>query len=123
MRTTGVRNTASNDVMQSGLIDLVGSRWALRILLSLREDQQRFTDLRRLLPGISANVLTQRLRELEAAGLVARDALPPPAACQVYGIGPLAVGLRPALDHLTSWLAKVPASLATPLNHATQEQE
>jgi thiamine biosynthesis protein ThiC len=54
---------------------------------------------------------------------VVRDTLPPPAACQVYALGPLAVGLRPALDHLTSWLATAPAPLANPLHHPSQDQE
>jgi DNA-binding HxlR family transcriptional regulator len=91
------------------MLDVVGSRWALKILLSLMEDRRRFTDLRRALPGISANVLTQRLRELETNRLVVRDTLPPPAACHVYGLGPIAEELRPALEHLAQWL---PHSLA-----------
>src|SRR3546814_15531040 len=65
----------------------------------------RFSDLRVALPVISANVLTQRMRDLETAGLVERRWLPPPAASQVYALAPLADTLRPALDHLATWRA------------------
>lgn len=47
---------------------------------------KRFSDLRAALPGISANVLTQRLEELEAAAIVVRRRLPPPASVQVYDL-------------------------------------
>lgn len=88
---------------RSEIIDLMGSRWALRILLSLTGRQSRFSDLQQAIPGISAKVLALRLRELEAAGLVMRDHLPPPAASSIYLLSPMADELRPALDHLADW--------------------
>lgn len=65
-------------------LDLVGDRWAMPIMRELMLGPRRFTDLRASLPGISANVLTQRLEELEAASVLVRRRLPPPAASQVY---------------------------------------
>src|SRR6476469_370519 len=65
-------------------LDLVGERWALLVIRELMLGPKRFGDLRRDLPGISANVLTQRLEGLEAAGVLARRKLPPPASVQVY---------------------------------------
>jgi DNA-binding HxlR family transcriptional regulator len=65
-------------------LDLVGERWALLIIRDLILGPKRFTDLRRGLPGIGTNVLAARLKELERAGVVARRALPPPAASTVY---------------------------------------
>ena len=65
-------------------LDLIGERWALLVMRELMLGPKRFSDLRADLPGISANVLTQRLEGLEAAGLVVRRRLPPPAYAQVY---------------------------------------
>src|SRR3954468_21365474 len=65
-------------------LDLVGERWALLVMRELMFGPKRFSDLRAGLPGISANVLTQRLEGLEASGVVMRRRLPPPAAANVY---------------------------------------
>ena len=67
-------------------LDLVGDRWSLLVMRELLLGPKRFTDLRESLPGISANVLTQRLEELEMIGVVARRKLPPPASAWVYGL-------------------------------------
>lgn len=68
------------------VLDLVGERWALLVMRELLLGPKRFTDLRESLPGISANVLTQRLEALEEAGIVVRRKLPPPASTWVYGL-------------------------------------
>lgn len=65
-------------------LDIIGDRWAMPIMRELMLGPKRFTDLRASLPGISANVLTQRLEELEAASILVRRRLPPPAASQIY---------------------------------------
>ncbi len=65
-------------------LDLIGDRWAMPIMRELMLGPKRFTDLRASLPGISANVLTQRLEELEMASVLIRRRLPPPAASQIY---------------------------------------
>ncbi|HWV13523.1 MAG TPA: winged helix-turn-helix transcriptional regulator [Sphingobium sp.] len=65
-------------------LDLIGDRWAMPIMRELMLGPKRFTDLRASLPGISANVLTQRLEELEVASILIRRRLPPPAASQIY---------------------------------------
>jgi DNA-binding HxlR family transcriptional regulator len=58
-------------------LDLLGDRWSLLVVRELTMGPKRFTDLRAGLPGISANVLTQRLEELEAVGVLLRRKLPP----------------------------------------------
>ncbi|HEU4661067.1 MAG TPA: helix-turn-helix domain-containing protein, partial [Pseudolabrys sp.] len=58
-------------------LDLVGERWALLVMRELLLGPKRFSDLRASLPGISANVLTQRLEDLEAVSIVRRRTLPP----------------------------------------------
>jgi DNA-binding HxlR family transcriptional regulator len=65
-------------------LDIIGDRWAMPIMRELMLGPKRFTDLRAGLPGISANVLTQRLEELEASSILIRRRLPPPAASQIY---------------------------------------
>ena len=65
-------------------LDLIGDRWTLLILRELSMGDQRFTDLRAQLPGIAPNLLTERLRSLQAIGLVTTAELPPPAARSVY---------------------------------------
>src|SRR3546814_4267149 len=65
-------------------LDLVGERWALLVMRELMLGPKRFSDLRVDLPGISANVLTQRLEGLESAGILVRRKLPPPARSEEH---------------------------------------
>jgi DNA-binding HxlR family transcriptional regulator len=65
-------------------LDVLGERWTLLILRELLGGPRRYSDLRAELPGIATNLLADRLRELEAEGLVERTELPPPAARTVY---------------------------------------
>ena len=75
-------------------LDLVGDRWALLVMRELLLGPRRFGDLRASLPGISANILAQRLEELEASGMVLRRKLPPPAGAQVYALTAWGYGER-----------------------------
>ena len=65
-------------------LDVLGERWTLLILRELIGGPRRYGDLRAQLPGIATNLLADRLRELEDAGLVDREELPPPIARTVY---------------------------------------
>ena len=65
-------------------LDLLGDRWVLLILRELATGDQRFSDLRRGLPGIAPNLLSDRLQQLSADGMVESVELPPPAARSVY---------------------------------------
>src|ERR671916_499831 len=69
-------------------LDLVGDRWALLVMREMLLGPRRFGDLRASLPGLSANILTQRLEELAAIGVVERRRLPPPASVQAYALTP-----------------------------------
>lgn len=84
-------------------LDLIGERWALLVVRELLFGAQRFADLRRALPGASTNMLTDRLRELEAQGVVRRRILPPPAARSVYELTERGRDLEPVLDALGGW--------------------
>lgn len=89
-------------------LELIGERWALLVVRELMLGPKRFTDLRASLPGISANVLTQRLEGLEAAGLLVRRRLPPPAAAWVYELTPWGYEAEPILQVLGRWAARSP---------------
>ena len=77
------RSYRQNCPLAKGL-DVLGERWTLLILRELIGGPRRYGDLRAELPGIATNLLADRLRELEEAGLVGRDELPPPVARTVY---------------------------------------
>ena len=89
--------------------DLLGQRWALIVVRELLLGPKRFTDLRRGIPDISPNVLGQRLRELEEAGIVGRRKLAPPAAVQVYELTDWGRELEPAVLALGRWASASPS--------------
>lgn len=92
----------------SHALDLVGERWALHIVRELMLGPRRFGDLRADLPGLSANVLTQRLHELEARHIVERRKLPPPASVQVYGLTQWGHEAEPLVREMARWAARAP---------------
>jgi DNA-binding HxlR family transcriptional regulator len=89
-------------------LDLVGERWALLVIRELMLGPKRFGDLKASLPGISANVLTQRLEGLEAAGVLTRRRLPPPVSAQVYELTPWGYEAEPIFQVLGRWAARSP---------------
>ena len=89
-------------------LDLIGERWALLVMRELMLGPRRFGDLRAQLPGISANVLTQRLEGLEAARIVRRTRLAPPASVQVYELTAWGLEAEPILLHMGMWGARSP---------------
>lgn len=94
-------------------LELIGERWALLVLRELLLGPRRFSDLRADLPGISANVLTQRLKELESRGLVRRRKLPPPASVQVYEATEWGLETAPLIREMGHWAARSPANNPT----------
>ena len=87
-------------------LELIGERWALLVLRELLFGPRRFSELKADLPGISANVLTQRLAELEHRGLVRRTKLPPPASVQVYEATDWGLEAAPVLRSLGRWAVR-----------------
>lgn len=91
-------------------LDVVGERWTLLILRELFIlGPCRYTDLRNGLPGIATNLLAERLREMEKAGLISREDAPPPVATTLFRLTPRGEELRPALDALARWAAPLMA--------------
>jgi len=85
-------------------LDVVGDRWTLLIVRELLvQGPCRFTDLRNGLPGVAPNLLSTRLKELEAAGLITREDAPPPIATVLYTLSEAGQALAPALKALGQW--------------------
>ncbi len=89
-------------------LDLIGERWALLVMRELMLGPKRFGDIRADLPGISANVLTQRLEGLEASGLLVKRRLPPPASAQVYELTEWGYEAEPIVQTLGRWATRSP---------------
>lgn len=88
-------------------LDVVGERWALLVVRELMFGPKRFADLSAGLPHASQNVLSQRLKELESAGVIQRVKLGPPARAQVYELTEAGVALEPAVLALARWGARL----------------
>jgi len=89
-------------------LDVVGERWALLVVRELLYGPKRFADLQRGLPGMSQNVLTQRLRDLEASGVLVRRRGLPPVMGQVYELTGSGRELEPVLLALGRWGSPLP---------------
>lgn len=88
-------------------LELVGERWTLLVVRELMLGPRRFTDLMDELPGISTNVLTSRLQDLEDRGLVRKHTLPPPAGSTVYELTEESAGIAPVLVAMVQWGASL----------------
>ena len=87
-------------------LDLVGERWSLLVVRELQHGPARYTDLHARLDGCSTNILAERLRDLEAGGVIERRVLPAPAASTVYELTALGRGLQPVVHELARWGAR-----------------
>ena len=90
-------------------MELLGERWAMLVLRELAYGPRRFSELKADLAGISANVLAQRLTELEQRGLVRRTKLAPPASIQVYEATKWGLEVVPLIASLGRWAARSPS--------------
>lgn len=85
-------------------LDVVGDRWTLLVVRELLlRGPSRFTDLKHGLPGIAANLLSARLKELAEAGIVRHEYAPPPVATQLYELTDDGLALEPVLKSLAHW--------------------
>jgi DNA-binding HxlR family transcriptional regulator len=92
-------------------LDIVGERWTALIIRELIAGPRRFKDLLQGLPGVSTNLLSERLKDLEQQGLLRRRRLPPPAGSSVYELTAIGRALEPTLLELGRWGSQfVPAS-------------
>ena len=87
-------------------LEFVGERWSLLIMRELMFGPRRFGELKAMLPGISANVLTQRLDGLVAAGVAERRKLPSPANVQVYDLTEWGRESEPIMQEMGRWATR-----------------
>lgn len=84
-------------------LDVVGDRWTLLIVRELFARDSRYSDLRDALPGIATNLLAERLRQLQEAGVIEAYDAPAPIRATVYRLTPRGRDLRPAMRALVAW--------------------
>ncbi|MBO9621285.1 MAG: transcriptional regulator [Sphingomonas sp.] len=89
-------------------MELVGERWSLLVVRELLLGGRRFSELRAGLPGLSANILTQRLEGLEASGVLRKRTLPSPANAQIYELTKWGRALEEPIFALSRWAAGSP---------------
>jgi DNA-binding HxlR family transcriptional regulator len=87
-------------------LDVVGDRWALLVVRELLLGPRRFTDLLDGLPGVGTNVLSTRLRDLEAGGIIERTRVPSPTPAVLYELTDDGRDLKPVLDAFARWGAR-----------------
>ena len=98
-------------------LDVIGDRWNLLIVRELlARSPARYTDLHNGLPGIATNLLADRLRELEAAGVVRKYEAPPPVATTVFELTARGEDLWPAIRELGRWGRPLLAGRLTRMN-------
>jgi DNA-binding HxlR family transcriptional regulator len=89
-------------------LDVLGERWTLLVVRELLLGPKRFTDLLSALPAMGSNRLGDRLKSLQAAGVIAKRTLPPPSAANVYELTESGERLRPAIYCLGAWGWQLP---------------
>jgi len=102
---SATQNQAGNGVCPHfhAAIELIGKRWTGAIISALTEGPMRFGDLARAVPGLSDRLLSQRLRELEAEGLVEREVESGTPVRVTYSLTEKGRELGPAIDELKQW--------------------
>jgi DNA-binding HxlR family transcriptional regulator len=84
-------------------IELIGRRWSGAIVSALTDGPMRFGELAKAIPGLSDRLLSQRLRELETAGVVERKVEPGTPVKVSYSLSEKGADLRPAIVELREW--------------------
>ncbi|SIO29655.1 transcriptional regulator, HxlR family [Singulisphaera sp. GP187] len=97
------KSGAQSDCPLADLIDVIGGRWKVLSLWHLRDGTKRFTELKRLMPGVTQKMLTQQLRQLETDGLVRREIYPQVPPKVEYSLTPAGVELGGLLLTLSGW--------------------
>ncbi|MCB1680467.1 MAG: helix-turn-helix transcriptional regulator [Rhodospirillales bacterium] len=97
------KETIPDDCPVLTSIRVIGGKWKIPILYTLRQETMRFNELQKALPGVTQKMLTQQLRELEKDGLVSRKVYAEVPPRVEYTITPLARKLEPILCELCTW--------------------
>jgi DNA-binding HxlR family transcriptional regulator len=84
-------------------VELVGRRWTGAILSVLMDGPRRFSEIAQAIPELSDRLLSERMKELEARGMVRRTVIPGPPLRVQYELSVMGSELEPALTELQSW--------------------
>ncbi|HJQ22396.1 MAG TPA: helix-turn-helix domain-containing protein [Blastocatellia bacterium] len=84
-------------------VELIGRRWSGAIIRAMLPGSQCFNEILATVPGLSDRLLTERLRELEAAGLLRRTVLPGPPVRVSYELTEAGRALEPVIEALGHW--------------------
>ncbi|WP_338887966.1 helix-turn-helix domain-containing protein [Rhodococcus sovatensis] len=90
----------------SHILEIVGKRWSPSILIAMARGAQRFTDIAAAIPGLSARMLTVRLKELETAGLVERTVIPTTPVTVRYRLTPQGIDLITAVQPIAGYVQR-----------------
>ncbi len=101
---------------------ILGGRWKAPLLEQLFQGEKRFSELKRCVPGITQKTLSQQLRELQCAGIVARTVYPDTPPRVVYSVTPLGETLRPLLDAMCKWGKSHSAAMALKKLQASEQE-
>jgi DNA-binding HxlR family transcriptional regulator len=107
----------SVDATLTRAFDVLGKRWTGVILATLRRDAVGFRLLSRAIPGISDSVLSDRLSELTAAGLIVRSVDEGPPVSVSYSLTEAGVALLPALEQISRWAEQYLPDGSSPADH------
>jgi DNA-binding HxlR family transcriptional regulator len=102
-RATRLQHDASLCPTYHHAIELIGRRWSGAILQVMRGDTTRFNDLAASIPGLSDRMLSERLKELEAEGLIERRVIPETPVRVEYRLTPKGEALGDVLDAVATW--------------------
>ena len=98
---------ATDDMLEKcpvrGILDRIGDKWSMVIVMTLSGGELRFSELRRRIPDISQKMLTQTLRDLQRDGLVARKVFPTVPPAVEYRLTPLGQSVLEPFGHLVAW--------------------
>lgn len=94
-------------------VQAIGGKWKLHIAFHLMNGTKRFSELQRAIPGVTQQMLTAQLRELEADGIVERKVYPVVPPKVEYSLTPLGLKLKALTDALAEWGQKLPARSGT----------
>jgi DNA-binding HxlR family transcriptional regulator len=115
---------ATADATLTRAFDLLGKRWTGVLLATLRGNAVGFRVLSRAIPGISDSVLSDRLSELTAAGLIVRSVQEGPPVSVSYALTEAGGALLPALEQISEWANQyLPAAAAGRRSTVGREQE
>jgi DNA-binding HxlR family transcriptional regulator len=92
-------------------IALIGDKWKILVICTLRDGTKRFSELQRAMEGITPKVLTRQLRDLERDGIIERRVFPQVPPRVEYSLTPLGTSLLPILGQLHDWAVANSGSL------------